>query len=55
MLLRDAADGKSICPPMTENREQGSRSLLNLIMHDVHFWVPVVVLVGGLLVLNWIR
>jgi TRAP-type uncharacterized transport system fused permease subunit len=24
------------------------------VMSDVHFWVPVVVLVAGLLVLRWI-
>lgn len=55
MLLRDAADGKSICPPMTEDRAKDSRGLLSLVVHDVHFWVPVVVLIGGLLVLNWIH
>jgi hypothetical protein len=31
-----------------------SRGWLNLVLHDVHFWVPVAVLVGGLLVLRWI-
>jgi hypothetical protein len=29
------------------------RSLL--ILGDVQFWIPIVVLVGGLLVLGWIR
>lgn len=40
---------------MDEDRKQDSPGLLNLILRDVHFWVPVVVLVGGLLVLNWIK
>ena len=31
-----------------------SRSLL-MILGDVQFWIPIVVLVGGLLVLGWIR
>ena len=26
-----------------------------LILRDVQFWIPIVVLVGGLLVLGWIR
>jgi hypothetical protein len=28
---------------------------LSLVLRDVQFWVPVVVLVGGLLVLRWIQ
>jgi hypothetical protein len=31
------------------------RSWLGLIIRDVQFWVPVVVLIGGLLVLAWIQ
>ena len=31
-----------------------SRSWLSLVLRDVHFWVPVVVLIAGLLVLRWI-
>jgi hypothetical protein len=31
-----------------------SRSWLSLVLHDVHFWVPVAVLIAGLLVLRWI-
>jgi hypothetical protein len=30
------------------------RSWLALVLRDVQFWVPVVVLIGGLLVLRWI-
>jgi hypothetical protein len=35
-------------------RAQHSRNWLRLVLRDVHFWVPVVVLIGGLLVLRWI-
>ncbi|MEK7401893.1 MAG: hypothetical protein AABZ80_05965 [Gemmatimonadota bacterium] len=38
-----------------DRHEQHSRNWLSLVLHDLHFWVPVVVLVGGLLVLKWIR
>ncbi len=31
------------------------RSWFGLIVRDVQFWVPVVVLIGGLLVLAWIQ
>jgi hypothetical protein len=31
------------------------RSWLVPVLRDVQFWVPVVVLIGGLLVLAWIR
>ncbi len=33
-------------------REQGS--WWSVILTDIHFWVPVAVLAGGLLVLRWI-
>ena len=36
-------------------RAQRSRKWLGLVLRDVHFWVPVVVLVGVLLVLTWIH
>jgi hypothetical protein len=29
-------------------------SRLRLVVRDVQFWVPVAVLIGGLLVLRWI-
>ena len=35
--------------------EPGTRSFLALIVRDLHFWIPVVVLVGGLLVLASLR
>jgi hypothetical protein len=37
-----------------ENREP-RRSRLTLVLTDVHFWVPVAVLVGGLLLLEFIH
>jgi hypothetical protein len=30
------------------------RSLSEVVLRDVHFWIPVVVLLGGLAVLRWI-
>lgn len=32
-----------------------SRNWLRLVLTDIHFWVPVAVLIGGLLVLRWIH
>jgi hypothetical protein len=44
-------DGRS----MNDNhREQKLGSWLGLVLRDVQFWVPVAVLVAGLLVLRWI-
>jgi hypothetical protein len=34
--------------------EQRPRSWARLVLSDVQFWVPVAVLIGGLLVLRWI-
>lgn len=47
-------------PPPNEHangarREPHSRSWLGPVLRDVQFWVPVVVLIGGLLVLVWIQ
>ena len=36
-------------------REQRSRRWLSLVLRDVHFWIPVAVLIGGLFVLRWIH
>ncbi|MFN2567127.1 MAG: hypothetical protein ABR499_19185 [Gemmatimonadaceae bacterium] len=36
-------------------REPHSRSWLALILRDVQFWVPVAVLIGGLVVLSAIQ
>jgi hypothetical protein len=37
-----------------ETSRNESRSWLSLVLRDIHFWVPVAVLIGGLLVLRWI-
>jgi hypothetical protein len=34
---------------------QPPRSWVGLVVRDVQFWVPVVVLIVGLLVLRWIQ
>ena len=39
---------------MNDDREQSSRSWMGLVVRDVQFWVPVAVLVAGLLILRWI-
>ena len=31
-----------------------AQSWVSLVLRDVHFWVPVAVLIAGLLVLRWI-
>jgi len=41
--------------PPTEPRPERPESWTRLVLGDVQFWVPVVVLIGGLLVLNWIH
>jgi hypothetical protein len=41
---------------MTEsNPKQHSISHLSAVMTDIHFWVPLAVLLGGLLLLRFIR
>lgn len=35
-------------------RERGSPGWIFLVLRDVQFWVPVIVLAAGLLVLRWI-
>jgi hypothetical protein len=36
-------------------RDDGSRGRIGSILRDVQFWIPVLVLLGGLAVLGWIR
>ena len=38
-----------------ENLAQESRGVWTMILTDVHFWVPAIVLLAGLVVLHWIR
>jgi hypothetical protein len=33
----------------------GTRGRIGSILRDVQFWIPVLVLIGGLAVLAWIR
>lgn len=40
---------------MTPIGDDGSRGRIGSILHDVQFWIPVLVLIGGLAVLAWIR
>jgi len=39
---------------MDVRRDSASPSWISLVLRDVQFWVPVVVLAAGLLVLRWI-
>jgi hypothetical protein len=43
-------------PPTIEEQriQRGRRHWAALILSDVQFWIPVAVLIGGLLVLGWI-
>jgi hypothetical protein len=36
-------------------RARRTWSWIGLVLRDVHFWVPVTVLIGGLFVLRWIQ
>jgi hypothetical protein len=38
-----------------ENSAQESAALWVRILRDTHFWIPVIVLFVGLVVLHWIR
>jgi hypothetical protein len=35
--------------------DDASRTRIGSILRDVQFWIPVIVLIGGLVVLAWIR
>ena len=41
-------------PPPAE-LEGPARSRASRVLTDVHFWIPVIVLIAGLFVLQWIR
>lgn len=58
-LLRGAASPPQYCPTsrpdsMPDVRSQQPKSWINLVLRDLQFWVPVAVLVVGLIVLRWI-
>jgi hypothetical protein len=38
-----------------KSQAQKSVGVWTIILTDAHFWVPAIVLVAGLLVLQWIR
>lgn len=42
-----------VLPPMRE-RDGEHSGWLGSVLRDVQFWIPLVVLIGGLLVLRWI-
>lgn len=58
--LRNDASPLNIRRPNVPRTERvmgngpANRSMLKTVLADVQFWVPVAVLVGGLLVLRWI-
>ena len=37
------------------SNEPNARNLALAIFTDIQFWIPVIILIGGLWVLNWIR
>ena len=39
----------------TSSRNLNGKNLIRAILTDIHFWIPAVVLLGGLWVLHWIR
>jgi hypothetical protein len=42
-------------PPEQQSPSARFGRLAGTVLRDVQFWVPVVVLIGGLLVLRWIH
>jgi hypothetical protein len=39
----------------TDNPDNQSPGIWSVILRDVHFWVPTIILLAGLAVLHWIR
>jgi hypothetical protein len=37
------------------SKTSGSRNLLRVIATDLHFWIPLIVLLGGLVLLDKLR
>ncbi len=42
-------------PMVDKSSAQKSPGVWTIIFTDAHFWVPAIVLIAGLLVLQWIR
>jgi hypothetical protein len=38
-----------------DDRSENTRGWLLNVVTDIHFWVPLVVLIGGLVLLRWIH
>ncbi len=47
-------DGPKASSSCNMSRMDSNRSFLRSVLSDLHFWIPVVVLLGGLTVLRWI-
>ena len=39
----------------SRSNNEKPRNLATAILTDIHFWIPAIVLLGGLWVLRWIR
>ncbi|HUL15863.1 MAG TPA: hypothetical protein VLV88_07695 [Terriglobales bacterium] len=39
----------------SEDGAKGTSSYWGAVLGDAHFWIPAIVLIGGLLVLHWIQ
>lgn len=54
-MHHDATPSRLTVSMMDDPRhDRGSPGWIALVLRDVQFWVPVIVLVAGLLVLRWI-
>jgi len=51
-LLQQSMEGMFLREGAVPGRSQ---SLVTVVLRDIHFWIPVVVLLGGLVVLRWIH
>ena len=38
-----------------KERDDTARARMSSVLRDAQFWIPVLVLIGGLLVLGWMR
>ena len=43
-----------ILPTMSTQSNVGRRAWYSVVLRDEHFWIPLLVLVAGLVVLRWI-
>ncbi len=40
---------------MSPSKTSGSRNLFRVVVTDIHFWIPLSVLLGGLVLLDKLR